>query len=174
MARSLRRNRAAAPVATFVTAEVRAILDSLDIASVLLSPGEIPLYYSPTAINLGIIRDEKVVSDDLLALIRSVRRTGKTQSGSIEIPLGPIGEGTRKVAVKINHLPEHEVTIAFFTDQSEAERIDAIRRDFVANISHELKTPISALRTLSDAVTAAAEDPQVVKFATMMHSDFLT
>jgi two-component system sensor histidine kinase SenX3 len=57
-----------------------------------------------------------------------------------------------------------------FTDESEAERIDAVRRDFVANISHELKTPISALRTLSEAVTVASSDPQVNKFALMMQS----
>jgi two-component system sensor histidine kinase SenX3 len=73
--------------------------------------------------------------------------------------------------VKVNLLTEHGVTVAFFSDESEAERIDAVRRDFVANISHELKTPISALRTLSDAVTAAATDPQVIKFATMMNNE---
>jgi len=40
----------------------------------------------------------------------------------------------------------------------------------VANISHELKTPISALRTLSEAVSVATEDPQLNKFANMMQS----
>jgi two-component system sensor histidine kinase SenX3 len=60
--------------------------------------------------------------------------------------------------------------MAIFTDESEAERIDAVRRDFVANISHELKTPISALRTLSEAVSIASEDPHLSKFATMMQS----
>jgi two-component system sensor histidine kinase SenX3 len=169
MARSMRRNRAESQ--GFVTAEVRAILDTLDTASVVLTPGESIMYYSPSAVALGVVRDDKLASDDLLALVRTVRRTGQGQSGSIDVPLGPIGEGTRKVSVRVKHLPDHEVTIAFFADESEAERIDAVRRDFVANISHELKTPISALRTLSDAVTAAAEDPQVVKFATMMHNE---
>ena len=172
MARSLRRNRDTSESAsTFVTAEVKELLDVLDIASVLLSPGEVPLYYSPSAVTLGVIRDEKLVGDDLHALIRTVRRSGKSQDGTIEIPLGPIGEGTRKLAVKVNLLNDYGVTVAFFSDESEAERIDAVRRDFVANISHELKTPISALRTLSDAVTAASNDPQVSKFAAMMNSE---
>lgn len=172
MARALRRNRSTADGADlFVTPQVRELLDVLDIASVLLTPGESPIYYSPSAVTLGVIRDEKLVSDELHALIRAVRRSGKSQEGSIDIPLGPIGEGTRKLAVKVSQLTDRDITVAFFSDESEAERIDAVRRDFVANISHELKTPISALRTLSDAVSAAATDPQVVKFAGMMSNE---
>lgn len=172
MARSLRRSKAAStPSSLFVTTEVRAILDALDIATVVLSPGEVPIYYTAQALALGVIREEKLVGEDLIALIRTVRRSGTSQSGSVEIPRGPIGEGIRKLSVKAQQLPEFDVTLAFFSDESEAERIDAVRRDFVANISHELKTPVSALRTLSDAVTAAADDPQVVKFASMMQSE---
>lgn len=172
MARSMRRSKSnSSSDDTFITPQVVELLNVLDIASVLLSPGETPIYYSPSALTLGVIRDDKLVGDELHALIRSVRRSGKSQEGTIEIPLGPIGEGTRKLAVKVNQLSEHGLTIAFFSDESEAERIDAVRRDFVANISHELKTPISALRTLSDAVSVAATDPQVVKFATMMNNE---
>ncbi len=172
MANSWRRSRKPSPESTdFVTPQVQELLNVLDIACVVLSAGEVPLYYSPSAISLGLIRDEKLIGDDLHALIRTVRRTGNPQAGSIDVPLGPIGDGTRKLAVKVNQLAEHGVTVAFFSDESEAERIDAVRRDFVANISHELKTPISALRTLSDAVTAAASDPQVTKFAKMMQSE---
>jgi two-component system sensor histidine kinase SenX3 len=86
------------------------------------------------------------------------------------MPRGPIGEGTRKLSVNVHYLADYDSVIATFTDESEAERIDAVRRDFVANISHELKTPISALRTLSEAVTVASEDPQLNKFAIMMQS----
>jgi two-component system sensor histidine kinase SenX3 len=86
------------------------------------------------------------------------------------MPRGPIGEGTRKLSVHVHYLSDYDSLIATFNDESEAERIDAVRRDFVANISHELKTPISALRTLSEAVTVASEDPQLNKFAIMMQS----
>ena len=172
MARSFKRNRRdSATSEGFVTPEVRELLDVLEIASVILAPGEVPLYYSQSAIRLGIVRDEKIIGDELLALLRTVRRSGKTQNGQIEIPRGPIGEGTRKLAVKVSQLADRDLSIAFFSDESEADRIDAVRRDFVANISHELKTPISALRTLSEAVSVAAVDPQVVKFAGMMSNE---
>jgi two-component system sensor histidine kinase SenX3 len=57
-------------------------------------------------------------------------------------------------------------------DDSEMRRLDSIRRDFVANISHELKTPIGALSILSEAVLDASNDPQAIsKFASRMQSE---
>jgi two-component system sensor histidine kinase SenX3 len=62
--------------------------------------------------------------------------------------------------------------LVLLSDESEAQRIDDIRRDFVANISHELKTPIGALSLLSEAVLGAKDEPiSVVKFATRMQSE---
>jgi two-component system sensor histidine kinase SenX3 len=110
------------------------------------------------------------VGEAFLSLLRKARRTKLPQVAQIEVPRGPIGEGTRKLSVHIHYLSDYDSLIATFNDESEAERIDAVRRDFVANISHELKTPISALRTLSEAVTVASEDPQLNKFAIMMQS----
>jgi two-component system sensor histidine kinase SenX3 len=121
-------------------------------------------------VTLGVIRNGKLATDALLPLVRKAGRTGLPQIGQIDVPLGPIGEGTRKLSVQVAYLPTQGTTLATFTDESEAERIDAVRRDFVANISHELKTPISALRTLSEAVVVASDDPQVNKFSSMMQS----
>ena len=54
---------------------------------------------------------------------------------------------------------------AFFSvpDLSESRRVDAVRRDFVANVSHELKTPVGALSLLAEAVQAANDDPDAIK-----------
>ncbi len=48
-------------------------------------------------------------------------------------------------------------------DISEAVRLEATRRDFVANVSHELKTPVGAMRVLAEAVLDAADDPDEVR-----------
>jgi two-component system, OmpR family, sensor histidine kinase SenX3 len=171
MVRALRRRKISEGFETsFATREVQEVLDALDLASVIFGPGNRVEYFSTSAVTLGIVRDDKVVGDSLMSLIRKVRRNRLPQATTIEIPRGPIGEGTRKLSARVEFLEGYDSVIATFNDESEAERIDAVRRDFVANISHELKTPISALRTLSEAVTVASEDPQVNKFALMMQS----
>jgi two-component system sensor histidine kinase SenX3 len=58
------------------------------------------------------------------------------------------------------------------TDMSEQRRLEAVRRDFVANVSHELKTPVGALTLLAEAVQEAADDPDAVtRFAGRMHRE---
>jgi two-component system sensor histidine kinase SenX3 len=171
MVRALRRKKYEGRLeSSFATKEVQEMLDVLGLASVILGPGNRIDYFSASAVSLGVIRDEKLVGDSFLSLLRKARRTKLPQVAQIEVPRGPIGEGTRKLSVSVNFLAAHDSLVVTFTDESEAERIDAVRRDFVANISHELKTPISALRTLSEAVTVASEDPQLNKFAVMMQS----
>ena len=48
-------------------------------------------------------------------------------------------------------------------DRTEARRVDDVRRDFVANVSHELKTPVGAMALLAEALTDAADDPEAVR-----------
>ena len=69
------------------------------------------------------------------------------------------------------------LVLALVEDRTRERRVEAIRRDFVANVSHELKTPVGAIRLLSEAVADAADDPEAVKrFAGRMltESDRLT
>jgi two-component system sensor histidine kinase SenX3 len=65
-----------------------------------------------------------------------------------------------------------ELVILLVEDKTEAKRLDDTRRDFVENISHELKTPISAISLLSEALQVAIDDPeQVKKFATNLERE---
>ena len=147
-------------------------LSLLDGDSLILAPGEVPLFSTPGIEALGILRDERIQSPELLATIRVVRRTHIQQAGNIAIPRGPIGEGKHELTVKVLPLTKDDLVLVLVSDESEAQRVHDIRRDFVANISHELKTPIGALSLLSEAVLGAKDDPEsVVKFATRMQSE---
>lgn len=148
------------------------VLEQLDQDVLLLAPGDIAIYSSPGVDNLNIIRDGRILSPELLAIIRVVRRTGITQSGKIEVPRGPIGEGVRELTVKVISLEKDLQILVLLSDESEAERVHEVRRDFVANISHELKTPIGALSLLSEAVLSAKDEPAAVeKFASRMQQE---
>ncbi len=145
------------------------VLETLDSASVVLAPGDAVLYSSAAALQIGLIKDGRLFSEELLALIRVVRRTDQSQEGDVEIPRGPVGEGVKNLQVKVTPLGNDGMILVLADDVSEADRIDAVRRDFVANISHELKTPIGALSILSEAVLQASDDPAMVKhFAVKM------
>lgn len=144
-------------------------LNQLDGASLIVAPGEIAIFANLGAEKLGILRDGRIQSEELLALIRVVRRTNIKQTGIIELARGPIGEGKREITVNVNPLSEGELVLVLLRDESEAQRVHEVRRDFVANISHELKTPIGALSLLSEAVLEAKDDSvAVTKFASRM------
>ncbi len=147
-------------------------LSQLDQDALILAPGEISIHATDGIEKMGIVKDGRLQSPELMALIRVVRRTGQSQTGKIEIPRGPIGEGLRDLTVKIISLTDEDLILVLISDESEAERVHEVRRDFVANISHELKTPIGALSLLSEAVLSAKNDPEsVTKFATRMQHE---
>ncbi len=147
-------------------------LSLLDGDSLILAPGEVPIFQTPGAESLGILRDGRIQSPELLATVRVVRRTNSQQVGKIEIPRGPIGEGKHELTLNILPLSKDDLVLVLISDESEAQRVHDVRRDFVANISHELKTPIGALSLLSEAVLGSKDDPEsVVKFATRMQSE---
>ncbi|MDP1851668.1 MAG: ATP-binding protein [Candidatus Planktophila sp.] len=147
-------------------------LNLLDGDSMILAPGEIPIFTTPGIELLGVLKDERIQSSELLATIRVVRRTHSQQVGKIDFPRGPIGEGKHELTVKVLPLTKDDLVLVLVSDESEAQRVHDVRRDFVANISHELKTPIGALSLLSEAVLGAKDDPDAVaKFATRMQSE---
>jgi len=147
-------------------------LKSLEVESLILIPGERILFQSLGISALGVLKDERISNEDLMALVRVVRRTNETHRGSLEIARGPIGVGKRDLKVSVTPLNDEGMVLVLIADESEARRIDAVRRDFVANVSHELKTPIGALGLLSEAILGAKDEPQeVVRFATRMQNE---
>lgn len=147
-------------------------LSQIDGEAIVLAHGEVPIFVTPGIEQIGLLKDGKVQSAELLATVRVVRRKHSRQMGQIEIPRGPIGEGRHELTVNVIPLTEDDLVLVLLSDESEAQRVHEVRRDFVANISHELKTPIGALSLLSEAVLGAKNDPEAVeKFATRMQTE---
>lgn len=148
------------------------LLQIIDAEFLVLAPGEVVLKSSNPSEALNLVREGRLVSDPILALVRAVRRSREYQEATVELPRGPIGEGMHDLLVRVSPLGDRGLVVVLIFDDSEYRRLDAIRRDFVANISHELKTPIGALSILSEAVLGASDDPPaIVKFATRMQTE---
>ena len=147
-------------------------LQSLEVESIILIPGEEILFQSQGISGFGLVKDDRITSEELLALVRVVRRKNETHRGPLELARGPIGGGKRQLDVSVSPLNDQGMVLVLISDESEARRIEAVRRDFVANVSHELKTPIGALGLLSEAILGAKDQPDaVVKFASRMQNE---
>ena len=143
-------------------------LQSLEVESLVLIPGEEVLFQSNGISTFGLIRDERITSEDLLALIRVVRRKNEIHRGTLELARGPIGGGKRQLDVSVSPLNDQGMVLVLISDESEARRIDAVRRDFVANVSHELKTPIGAISVLAETIEGETDDELVLRLTGRM------
>ena len=157
---------------TRLTESFSQLLANIDAESIILNPSDGVLLSSSGIATYNLVRDSRLANESLLMMVRAVRRFGKRQEATLELPRGPIGGGTHDLLVRVVPLDATGTIAILIFDDSEMRRLDSIRRDFVANISHELKTPIGALSILSEAVLGAADDPEAIeKFATRMQTE---
>ena len=126
---------------------------------------------SPAAYAYGLVRGHTVVHKELLDMTAGVRRDGVILEKQLELPRGPLGQGTIIVQVRAAMLGE-EYILLLADDRTEITRTEEIRNDFVANVSHELKTPVGAISLLAEALESSADDELAVRrFAKRMHKE---
>ena len=156
-----------------LSAQVFDLLNAIDAESLVIAPNSDSVIFSTPGIStFNLIKDLRLQNSELMNLVRAVRRSGNQQEATMELPRGPIGAGTHELLVRALKIGDAGLVVILIFDDSEMRRLDAMRRDFVANISHELKTPIGALSILSEAVLGASDDPTaIVKFAGKMQRE---
>src|SRR6476661_9028358 len=143
-----------------VPAGVATVLSVLRSSAVVVDDGDVVLKASAPAYALGLVRGTSLLSEDLADLVRQVRRDGQIRE--TELLMSRRGMPARHVTARVAPLGSRLV-LALVEDRTRERRVDAVRRDFVANVSHELKTPVGAIRLLAEAVADAADDPDAVK-----------
>ena len=119
-------------------------------------------YASTGAAALGIVRAGALGSDELPPLVRRSRQTNTISDNVIEMRRPAPGRGVVPIAVRVAPLRDGRMIVTV-RDLSAASRVESVRRDFVANVSHELKTPVGALTLLAEAAEQAADDPEAVR-----------
>jgi two-component system, OmpR family, sensor histidine kinase SenX3 len=137
------------------------LLDVLASAGILLNGSNTVVRSTKNAQALGLIQSRMLAHDSLVDLVNSARVADGPCEVELELSTGLQSEPVW-VSARAVHLTEGNVLLTV-EDETEAKRLEETRRDFVANISHELKTPIGAISLLSEALVDAAEDPKMVK-----------
>ncbi|MDV3223547.1 sensor histidine kinase [Intrasporangium sp.] len=162
--RSTRNEEVRAPAAELPpgVGEVLAVLRS---SGIVLDRADRVVNNSPAAVARGLVRGNGLVHPELLQLARSVRRDGDIREVELDLRKG-IGGGTLVVAARVAPLGADHVLL-LVEDISQARRVEEVRRDFLANVSHELKTPVGGISLLAEALLDASDDPEAVqRFAT--------
>jgi two-component system sensor histidine kinase SenX3 len=144
-----------------VQAGVAAVLSILRSSAVVVDETDHVRKASAPAYAFGLVRGDTVLVPELVDLIAQVRRDGQIRERDIDMPAAD-GGFTRTLTARVAPLGARLV-LALVEDRTRERRVEAVRRDFVANVSHELKTPVGAIRLLAEAVTDAADDPEAVQ-----------
>jgi two-component system sensor histidine kinase SenX3 len=114
---------------------------------------------------MGLVRDG-ILDDRLWAAVERTLTTGEDAEVDLSAPRGLAGRRAGlAVHGTIRTLGDHapKLAVVYLNDQSEQVRMEASRRDFVANVSHELKTPVAAMAVLSEALLESTDDPETVR-----------
>lgn len=151
--------------------EIEQVLSALPEASIVVDATGAPTRISSQALALTLVRDGRIVLPEITAMIADVRDDGVIREQDVSVRRPPLGKGLITLRLRVAPLgPDGVLVLA--EDLSEAQRVDAVRRDFVANVSHELKTPIGALSLLAEAVLSSADEPEAVRhFAGRMEAE---
>jgi two-component system sensor histidine kinase SenX3 len=138
------------------------VLDAMESAGIVLDPSNNVIKASPGAHAIGLVWNGALVHAHLVDLVDRVRRTGEPVTEECELARGPFGDANIHLSVRVARLGSRYILL-LAEDRTESFRLESVRRDFVANISHELKTPIGAVSLLAEALDDASDDPEQVR-----------
>lgn len=144
---------------------IERLLEAMGSAAFVTDPSHNIVLMTAGAHNMGLAHRGGRLDERLGALVDRSRDEGMPVEDEIEVPRGPFGSAELHLHARASRVtPRHYVLLV--EDRTEAIRVESVRRDFVANVSHELKTPIGAISLLAEAISEAADDEEQVRYFT--------
>ena len=126
---------------------------------------------SEGAHHLGLVSQKRLVDSQLRKIASKASKGKSITRDNFEISRSSLSEATLVVTAHASPLRKRFILLTV-ADRGEYMRLDDVRREFVANVSHELKTPIASVGLLAEALQEAADDPEMVRhFASRLTSE---
>lgn len=139
------------------------VLSVLASTIVLLDTDDEVLRASPEAYSYGLVRNDRLAHQELRDLARQVREEGEVRERQLIVSRSAV-EGSGRLRLEVRVAPLTGGLLLLLVDDSTAQlRLEETRRDFVANVSHELKTPVGAIALLAETVEDSADDAGMVR-----------
>ncbi|HET6826493.1 MAG TPA: HAMP domain-containing sensor histidine kinase [Amnibacterium sp.] len=150
---------------------VAAVLGALDGPAIVVDGSNTVLATTEAAEALGLVSGRLLHHPELGTLVDEVRADHRARARDLVLRRGAVGPPTLHVTARAAPVGLSMVLL-LVEDRSDAVRLDAVRHDFIGNVSHELKTPIGAVGLLAEALDSAADDPvQVRRFASRLTNE---
>ena len=165
------RDHARAETSSVIPDGVRGVLHGMDDAAVVVDTSSTVLAASAAAVLFHLAEGSVLPSDELRGVARRVRADETAATVTLRLRRGAPPAEPRLVVVRATRISPR-LALLVLRDITERERVEQMRRDFVANTSHELKTPVGAVSLLAEAIESAADDPdQVRNFASRLTAE---
>ena len=153
-------------------AVLRSIPEQMDLAVVVLDVSSDVAFANAAVRRMGVVRGGHLIVEELHRLAREARESGDSLQVQVDLPDSRLGREPLAVSAQVLPLADAGYVALFLQDVTESHRLAAVRRDFVANVSHELKTPVGAMTLLAEAIQDASDDPEAVRrFAARMQQE---
>lgn len=162
---------ATTPPSLAVSPEVQALLAALSSHAMVLDDTLEVVKLTPGTRTLGVVADRRITAVDIAEAAARTLRDREVRESEVDLPARRRGQPDEHLQFRIAPLgPDH--LLVLLENRTQQFRLEKMRRDFVVNASHELKTPIGALGLLSEAVLDGADDPEAVRrFARRMQGE---
>lgn len=136
------------------------VLDVLGPSALILNGTNYVAQATTTALALGLVNGRNLSHKKLLTLVAKARESQEALQIDASLPTG------RKdvklfITARAKSIGDGNVLL-IVEDRTESHRLDEMRKDFMANISHELKTPIGAVGLLAEAMENSLDQPEIL------------
>nr|WP_225752383.1 ATP-binding protein [Pseudoclavibacter sp. Marseille-Q3772] len=142
---------------------VEDLLTTLPQTAIIVDSSYNVLRASEKAYDSGLVVKPDVLAASMRPLVDGTLNNGNPHESQITVLRGPFGSTELHFRVRVS-IMDGGYALVLANDITESARVEAVRRDFVANVSHELKTPIGAITLLAEAVKEAADDVEQVQY----------